>query len=71
MKKTDKRTLTNQPDPLHLDKTVPKRIRTQIHRRTPSSGSLIEQWDADSKGPAEGLRTPPDRMVRRSPPDQA
>jgi hypothetical protein len=70
MKKTDKRTLTNQPDPPDLGKSRPKRIRTQIHRRTPSSESLIEQWDADSPAPPKGLRTSPDKMVRRSPPDQ-
>jgi hypothetical protein len=66
-KKPDQRTLTNQPDPPDFGKSTPKRIRTQIHRRTPSSGPLAEQWDADTQAPPDGLRTPANKMVRRSP----
>ena len=67
MAKLDRRTLTNQPDPPDYGKTVPKRIRTQIHRRTGSAEPLAEQWDAGSGLAPEGLRTPSDKMTRRPP----
>ncbi len=73
MAKDDHRTLTNQPDPPDFSASKPKRIRTQIHRRTKSSGPLRDQWSPASENPSEGtLRTPSDRrdkMMRRRPRD--
>ena len=66
MAKLDRRTLTNQPDPPDYGKATPKRIPTQIHRRTPSAEPLADQWDAGSGRPPEDLRTPPGRMGRRA-----
>ena len=67
MAKLDRRTLTNQPDPPDYGKTVPKRIRTQIHRRTGSAEPLAEQWDAGSGRAPDDLRTPSKKMARRPP----
>ena len=67
MAKLDRRTLTNQPDPPDYGKTVPKRIRTQIHRRTGSAEPLAEQWDAGSGRAPGDLRTPSKKMTRRPP----
>ncbi len=66
MAKLDRRTLTNQPDPSDYGKATPKRIPTQIHRRTPSAEPMADQWDAGSGRPPEDLRTPPGRMGRRA-----
>jgi hypothetical protein len=68
MSDLDRRTLTNQPDPPDYGKSSPKRVRTQIHRRTKSKEPLAEQWDAAAGAPPPDLRTPPDKMVRRPPP---
>jgi hypothetical protein len=65
--KHDRRTLTNQPDPPDYGKTVPKRIRTQIHRRTGTAEPLAEQWDAGSGRAPDDLRTPSEKMTRRPP----
>ncbi len=67
MAKLDQRTLTNQPDPPDYGKTTPKRVRTQIHRRTKTAGPLMEQWDAGSGQPPKDLRTTPEKMARRGP----
>lgn len=67
MAKSDRRTLTNQPDPPDYGKTVPKRIRTQIHRRTGTAEPLAEQWDASTSRAPDALRTPPEKMTRRPP----
>lgn len=67
MPKHDRRTLTNQPDPPDYGKTVPKRIRTQIHRRTGTTEPLVEQWDAGSGRAPDNLRTPSGKMTRRPP----
>ena len=67
MAKRDHRTLTNQPDPPDYGKTVPKRIRTQIHRRTGTAEPLAEQWDAGSGRAPDDLRTPSEKMPRRPP----
>ena len=67
MPKPDRRTLTNQPDPPDYGKTVPKRIRTQIHRRTGTAEPLAEQWDAGSGRAPDDLRTPSEKMPRRPP----
>jgi hypothetical protein len=63
MPKRDRRTLTNQPDPPDYGTAVPKRIRTQIHRRTKSTEPLSDQWDAGTGCPPTDLRTPPDKMI--------
>lgn len=65
MAKRDTRTLTNQPDPPDYGKTVPQRVRTQIHRRIQATEPLTEQWQAESGPHPEGLRTPRDKMLRR------
>lgn len=67
MAKLDRRTLTNQPDPPDYGKTAPKRIRTQIHRRTGTTEPLAEQWDAGSGRAPDDLRTPSEKMPRRPP----
>ena len=69
MANEDRRTLTNQPDPLDFTKAKPKRVRTQIHRRIKSSGPLTDQWDSTSAEPPADLRTPAHKMSRRSPPE--
>ncbi|HLG43723.1 MAG TPA: hypothetical protein VI337_01775 [Nitrospirales bacterium] len=71
MSKPDQRTLTHQPDPPDFGKARPKRIPTQIHRRTPSAEPLADQWDAGSGRPPENLRTPPDKMGRRARPKRS
>jgi len=70
MAKLDRRTLTNQPDPPDCGKTIPKRVRTQIHRRTKTAEPLAEQWDAGSGQPPGDLRTPPEKMARRAVPEK-
>jgi hypothetical protein len=67
MAKLDQRTLTNQPDPPDYGKTTPKRVRTQIHRRTKTAEPLTEQWDAGSDQPPKELRTPPEQKASRAP----
>jgi len=67
MAKPDQRTLTNQPDPPDYGKTTPKRVRTQIHRRTKTDEPVTEQWDAGSGQPPRDLRTPPEKLARRAP----
>ena len=67
MAKLDRRTLTNETDPPDCGKTIPKRVRTQIHRRTKTAEPLTEQWDAGSGHPPGDLRTPPEKMARRAP----
>ena len=71
MSKSDQRTLTNQPDPPDYGKTMPKRILTQIHRRTRSDEPLADQWDAGSGRPPKDLRTPSDKMARRAHPKRS
>ena len=66
MAKLDPRTLTNEPDPPDCGKAIPKRVRTQIHRRTKTAEPLAEQWDAGSGQPPGDLRTPPEKMARRA-----
>jgi hypothetical protein len=66
MSKPDQRTLTNQPDPPDFGKARPKRIPTQIHRRTRSTEPLADQWDAGSGRPPEDLRTSPGKMASRT-----
>ncbi|HZC80462.1 MAG TPA: hypothetical protein VE222_01880 [Nitrospiraceae bacterium] len=70
MAKIDQRTLTNQPDPTDYGKTTPKRVRTQIHRRTKTAEPLTEQWEAGSGQPPGDLRTPPEKIARRAPPEK-
>jgi len=65
MTKRDRRTLTNQPDPSDYGKVIPKRIRTQIHRRIKATEPLSDQWDAGTGRPPTDLRTPPERMTRQ------
>ena len=67
MAKPDQRTLTNQADPPDYSKTAPRRVRTQIHRRTKTDEPLAEQWDVESGQPPADLRTPPEKMTRRTP----
>lgn len=67
MAKRDRRTLTNQPDPPDYGETIPKRVRTQIHRRTKTTKPLAEQWDAASGRPPDDLRTPSEKMARQPP----
>jgi hypothetical protein len=69
MAKEDPRTLTNEPDPADFGKARPKRIRTQIHRRSRSAEPLTDQWDSASGEPPEDLRMPADKMPRRNPPE--
>lgn len=65
--KLDRRTLTNEPDPPDYGKAAPKRIRTQIHRRTKTAEPLAEQWEAGSGHAPDGLRTPSEKMTRHPP----
>ncbi|TAL10232.1 MAG: hypothetical protein EPO02_08145 [Nitrospirae bacterium] len=67
MAKSDRRTLTNQPDPPDYGKAAPKRIRTQIHRRNKTTEPLAEQWDAGSGLVPDDLRTPSEKMASRPP----
>ena len=67
MAKLDRRTLTSQPDPSDYGKTTPKRVRTQVHRRTGTAEPLVEQWDVASGRPPAGLRTPLEKMAGRPP----
>jgi hypothetical protein len=67
MAKLDRRTLTNQPDPPDYGTAAPKRVRTQIHRRMKTTEPLTEQWDAQSGRAPESLRTPSEKMSRRTP----
>ena len=70
MAREDRRTLTNQPDPPEFSRSKPKRVRTQIHRRTKSSGPLIDQWDASGKPPQEPVLLP-SKLARRPRPDRS
>src|SRR5207245_10630487 len=65
MAKLDRRTLTNQPDPPDCGKTIPKRVRTQIHRRTKTAEPLAEQWDAGSGRTSGSLRKQEEEMGRQ------
>jgi hypothetical protein len=68
MPRPDQRTLTNQPDPPDYAKSQPKRVRTQIHRRTKTTEPLVAQWDAALQRVPKGLRTKADKMLSRNPP---
>jgi len=48
----------------------PRRIETQIHRRSKAKATspLQAEWDEDSGEAPQGLRMPEDRMNRRSEP---
>jgi len=63
---TDRRTLTNQPDPHGDPKAKRKRIPTQIHRRTRSNEPLAEQWDSGSGSPPADLKMPSGKMRRQA-----
>ena len=67
----DRRTLTNQPDPPEFSRSKPKRVRTQIHRRTKSSGPLTDQWDASSGKPPQEPVLLPSKLARRLPRDRS
>src|SRR3989449_5224274 len=66
MAKLDQRTLTNQPDPPDCGKTIPKRVRTQIHRRTKPPDPRPGHWELGSGQPPGDLRPPRGKMPSRA-----